>query len=401
LRSGFAWTLVGNAFYAASQWATLSLIAKLGSAAMLGEYALATSVASPVCMLGHLNLRSVLATDIEHKYAFGDYLRLRLIVSAATVALVAVAGIAAPRVWAATTLMGIAFSIENISDLYYGAQQRRERLDVIAKSMIGRGALSVALVAIALWSSGLLAAVAVMIAARLVLLFLYDRRPTVAHEEPPPAGHSGVYELFRSALPLGLVLMLVSLNANLPRYAVEHYFGARELGAYVATASFITVGTTATNALGQSAVSRLARHFTAGQFDRFRHLAARMIGVPLALGAAGVVIAAAFGEQALAFVYRKEFAAYKGLLIAMMAAGTVVYIGSTVGYLVTSVRAFAIQLPLFALAALVCGVVSWTAPPVIGLYGGALALAVSAATQIAGNVFILRRAIRHRKRRTP
>jgi O-antigen/teichoic acid export membrane protein len=59
--------------------------------------------------------------------------------------------------------------------------------------------------------------------------------------------------IFRTALPLGLVLMLISLNTNLPRYVIEHRLGTRELGAFAAVASFMAAGTTIVNALGQAA----------------------------------------------------------------------------------------------------------------------------------------------------
>jgi len=72
LHSGFAWTLAGNGLYAASQWAMLSLAAKLGGREMLGEYALAVALTAPVAMLAHLNLRTVLATDVGGRRPFGD-----------------------------------------------------------------------------------------------------------------------------------------------------------------------------------------------------------------------------------------------------------------------------------------------------------------------------------------
>src|ERR1035441_7561447 len=81
LRSSFAWTLAGNAFYAAAQWATLSLIAKLGGSQMLGQYALAVALTTPLVMFSHLNLRAVLATDVDGRRPFGDYVALRLGVS--------------------------------------------------------------------------------------------------------------------------------------------------------------------------------------------------------------------------------------------------------------------------------------------------------------------------------
>jgi O-antigen/teichoic acid export membrane protein len=395
LRSGFLWIAAGNAFYAATQWATLSLIAKLGSAEMLGTYALALSIAMPVSMLAHLNLRSVLATDVSHRHPFGDYLAVRLAVSAICLLVLAAVALTAPQAWAATMLAGLALAVENVSDLYHGALQRRDRLDRIARSLIARGLLSVLALAPVLWMTrDLLRGIVAMLGVRVAVLLLYDRPSAADAEEHARTTAQEQWTIFRTALPLGLVLTLISLNANLPRYAVEHYYGSAELGAFAAAASFITVGTTAVNALGQSTISRLARQFTAGDFAGFRRLALRMAALPLVAGVCGVVIAAMFGKLVLALLYRPEFAVYDRLLVAMMAASTFMYMGSTVGYIVTSLRAFAPQLPLFAAAAACCAAASWLLIPRIGLYGGAAALAISATVQIAGNLVILRRRLR-------
>ena len=40
LRKNFAWTLTGNVVYAGCQWGMLMAIAKLGTPAMLGQFAL-------------------------------------------------------------------------------------------------------------------------------------------------------------------------------------------------------------------------------------------------------------------------------------------------------------------------------------------------------------------------
>ena len=45
---------------------------------MLGEYALAMAIATPVGLFSHLNLRAVLATDMERRHPFGDYLAVRM-----------------------------------------------------------------------------------------------------------------------------------------------------------------------------------------------------------------------------------------------------------------------------------------------------------------------------------
>src|ERR1035441_6235529 len=116
LRQGFIATFAGNLVFAAGQWAVLSLIARLGDAEMLGEYALALAVATPVAMFSHLNLRAVLATDMERRHPFGDYLAVRT--GAAALGILAIGGIAfaggyAWRVAAVIVAAGVVLSADN------------------------------------------------------------------------------------------------------------------------------------------------------------------------------------------------------------------------------------------------------------------------------------------------
>jgi hypothetical protein len=83
LRENFAWTLASNAIYAASQWAMLVAITKLGAPAMVGQFALGLAVAAPVFMLTNLQLRVVLATDAYNQYRHGHYLAPRMLGTAA------------------------------------------------------------------------------------------------------------------------------------------------------------------------------------------------------------------------------------------------------------------------------------------------------------------------------
>jgi O-antigen/teichoic acid export membrane protein len=392
LRSNFAWTFAGNTAYAAGQWAILSLLAKLGSSEMLGQYALALAVTAPVVMLSHLNLRAVIATDTTCRHPFGDYLAVRAAATAlGLLAIGAIALLTGPPPLALVILAaGIAQSAENASDTFYGALQRRERMDRIARSMIARAVLSAAAVGTVLWTTrSLVPAMAALAGARIATL-LFDVR---TGERLAFTNTAGQFVILRTALPLGIVLMLVTLNTNLPRYAIERSLGTRGLGAFAAVASFMTAGNTVINALGQSATPRLARYFAESDRVGFRRLALRLGGMAAGLGAAGAAGAALAGAPLLRLLYRAEYTAYTGLLVAVMLAAIPIYIASMLGYVITSVRAFDAQLPLFCIVAASCAGASALLIPRHGLMGAPMALAIAAFVQTGGELLILTRAL--------
>lgn len=397
LRANFAATLAGNVVFAASQWAILSLVAKLGDSVMLGHYALAAAVATPIAMFSHLNLRSVLVGDVERRHPFGDYLAVRLattLLGLVAIALVAfVSGYAGP-VPVAMALLSVALSADQLSDIYYGLLQRRERMGQIARSMAARGVFSAVSFGVVLWlTRSLVAAVAALAAARLAVLLLYDRPVSKARSERLSTGLSGQMEILRKAVPLGVALMLVSLSVNLPRYAIEHRFGAAELGAFAAVASFLTIGSTAANALGQSAMPRLARYYGAKDSRSFRALVWKLLAVAGALGVSGVGVALVAGRLVLGVVYRPGYAAYAGLLTWVMGAGIFCYVAIMLGYVITGARVYAAQAPLLVFVAASSAAGSWLLVPRLGLNGAALALALAWSVQIAGEAFLLRRAL--------
>ncbi|HEY3443680.1 MAG TPA: oligosaccharide flippase family protein [Paludibaculum sp.] len=400
LRAGFAWTLAGNAIYAASQWGLLSILAKLGGRDVLGEYALAVALTAPVAMLAHLNLRAVLATDVSGQRRFRDYISLRLVVSGLALAAMAVMAAVFGRsagMAAVIFLTGLGQTSETISDAYYGAMQRRDEMDRIARSMMTRGILSAAAFAAALWLTGeLVWAVAAAAAGRLLVLAVYDRRIGSADEASGWAetSWSGARSILRQALPLGGVLMLVSLNTNLPRYVIERQMGVGELGAFAAVASFVTAGSTIVNALGQAATPKLARLASMHEPANFLRLAAKLGALVFGLGVAGVACAALLGKVVLTLAYRPEYAAYSGLLVGVMGAAIPGYVAAALGYAVTAARAFDAQVPMFCIVAASCGYASWLLVPRLGLSGAVVAMAVAAAAQIGGQALILRRALR-------
>jgi O-antigen/teichoic acid export membrane protein len=397
LRRNFAWTFTGNALNGFSQWAVLSLIAKLGTGEMLGEYAFAVAVMLPLTMLSHLNLRAVLATDMEERHPFGDYLAVRLWATAAILVAVVVVALVLGRGYtrgACMVLVALSLSTDTISDIYYGAMQRSERMAEIAVSMIARGVLALVAFGVVLFlTRSLVPSIAMLVVARIAVFLAYDRPRGSQGQRLSRSGGRAQLEIFQTALPLGVVLMLVSYTSNVPRYVVEHYLGTRGLGVFAAMAAFLMAGSTVVSALGQSATPRLARYFSQRDTVQFRRLTLRLIALALALGVVGVAGAAVAGSFVLRVFYSAEYGAYGRVLTELMGAAALVYVAAALGFVITSARSFRAQMPVLALVVATSAVAGWLLVPVMGLSGAALAVAAGASVQIAGELLILRRAL--------
>ena len=401
LSRNVVWTFAGNAVYAASQWGILVAIAKLGTAEMVGQFALASAIAAPVFLLASLHLRAVQATDACHDYEFGHYLAVRWI--GAVTALVIVIGVVAVshyRAETAAVILIIAFAkaVESFSDVMYGLWQKWERLDAVALAVIGRGSCSLVAVAALLFITRSVAHAAAGLAfVWLAWLIFYER--TVSRRLLQATGSNEVFaarwerrrvaRLSLLALPLGLATALLSLNVNIPRYFVQHYLGEAALGYFAALSQLPLVGTALVTALGQAMMPRLSRHY---QSDRpaFTRIIVEASAVAGVIGCAGVVLAVFFGRPILALIYSPEYARYHREFTWIMVAGAVSYLSSALGYAYTATRRYWSYVAPFSINILLGTAVAAFFVKSQGLMGAALTVLVISLGQFAAMVVLIK-----------
>ena len=418
LRRNFSWTFIGNAVYAACQWGMLVVIAKFGSPEMVGRFTLGLAVTAPVFMLTNLQLRAIQATDAKQQYLFGDYLALRLISTTVALGAIAIISLASGYGWQLSQiilLIGLAKAFESISDVFYGLIQQHERMERIAVSLMIKGPLSLLLLGTGVYISGniLWGAVGLAVSWAIVLVG-YDLRSgkliltkylQTSQSTEPRRGKSvavlrplwhlkTLKKLVWLALPLGLVMMLISLNTNIPRYFIESYLGERELGFFAAIAYLMVAGNMVVSALGQSASPRLAKYYAAKNSRAFRQLLVRLVGIAALLGGLAVIAALVAGSQILTLLYQPEYAQYTDLFVWLMVAAGISYISSFLGYGMTAARYFRIQMPLYALGTTTSVLACLWLVPILGLQGAAIALIMSALVQAGTSLGVIVVALR-------
>jgi O-antigen/teichoic acid export membrane protein len=347
-----------------------------------------------------LQLRAVEASDAQRVFRFPDYAGLRVVTTILGVSVIVAISQAAYRGDIATVVaaFGISKGIESLSDVIYGLWQQHEQMDLIAKSLIFRGLLALALSGVFFARFRCVGGAVCGMAAAWALVFVtYDIRHAILVASRagelilPSFSVPRMKDLFRLSAPLGIVTMLVSLNINVPRYVISHVGGMRELGIFSAVGYILVSGNLVVNSLGQSATARLAAFFSGGRRNEFQSLSNRLIGFGAALGALGVLASLLAGRWILTLLYGREYGDHAQLLIWMMAAAGFAYMASFAGYSLTAARKFHVQMPLFAFVTLLtlgsCAVMVRAN----GVVGAAQALCAVGLAQLAATYWLLRR----------
>lgn len=393
LRVNFSWTFVGNVVYAGCQWGMLMVLAKLGSPEMVGQFALGLAVTAPIMMLTNLQLRAVQATDARKEYQFGDYLGLRLI--STVLALLIIIGIVLITGYRLETalvvlVVGLAKAFESVSDVFYGLLQQHERMDRIAQSMMIKGFLSLTTLGIIVYLTGsvLWGALGLALAWALILIG-YDVRSGALMLRFGSSQHvlpTALYprweihtlaRLSRLALPLGIAMMLISLNTNIPRYFIERRLGEYELGIFAALAYLMVAGNTVIAALGQSASPRLAKHYAADNFSAFYTLLFKLICLGMLLGAIGTLVALVAGREILTLLYRPEYAKFWNIFLWLVIASGIGYVSSFLGYGITATRMFHYFIVPYAIVTMINLGLSIFLIPAYGLQGAAWTIIIT------------------------
>ena len=405
LTRNFTSSVAGNVVYAACQWGTMVALAKLGSPDLVGGFALALALTAPAVVFSQLNLRAVQATDVRGEYAFADYLAVRLVTTSLVMAL-----LTAFILWSGyrggivsvIVLVGAAKAIDSLTDVLLGEWQRTERLDAVSVvyAINGIASLSGLVAALVATRSLTLAAFAYAAGSAVALVTAVGLHPRITgHGVPRPTSNvPRLWTLVKIALPLGPVMLLVTLSGSIPRYFVSAALGNHALGIFAALSYLVVAGTTLVGAMGQSLSPRLARQYSSGDLRGFGRLLVRFALSAAALGVCGVAVATLAGRPILSLMYSAEYGAASGVLVVVMLAGGLSYVGSVLGYGLTAARQFSAQLPLMACSVAVTGAAAAFLVPRIGITGAAWASALGAGAQIVGSVMLLAMSARSTRR---
>jgi O-antigen/teichoic acid export membrane protein len=407
LRSNASWAFAGAAATAGAQWTVAVILARLFGPRAIGVFALGSAIAAPILLVSQLALRHALVADASRRFAFGDYLSVRVTTSAIAFTVICA------TCWAlgnrgeallALCIIGLGRSFDSVNDIYFGRLQQDHAFARMTRVMVLQGVLMVVLATAAILLTHSVLWVCLGFAASFAVTLAVlsrsggDTQALGASDDAPGVRARRLGQVALRSSPLAVSHGLSAANGNMPRYAIEHFAGGSSLGQYAAVDQLTSVMGLATSAVSSAALPQLAMLHATGDARGFRGVLLKLLGFNAAIGAAGVVGAAILGPMVVRLIYGPAFAAAGAVLPWLVGAYCLVLIANATGVAVTAQGRFNVPVPVNLLALAVSIPACFIGVARFGLLGAVLGVGAAALVQVVLFLWLLRGVLRPGRR---
>lgn len=387
------WLLSGNFLFALSQWIMLIFFSQFGDATQLGYYSYALAVTAPVFMLTNLQLRPLLVADanLDNKFKFSQYFSLRLVATLFAI-LISFFFIDWNDFFAIKVFLVVILikSFESISDIIYGHYNAQKKTEFISRSLIIKSCIAIFLSYLVLFftSNIFYSLISTLIGYGLILVFL-DLKESKINFNLIKFFDIKIKEIIILGLPVGIAVMLISIQANVPRYFLEYYLSIDLVGVYTIFYYFIVVGGVVMNSICQYLSPSFSEFYRDGRISELKKMVLQANLIAIFLGGIGLVLSLLLHGFIIKILYGVQYIKYSYLLPYFMIASIFTYMSIVSGYLLTSLNLLKIQVPIFISLLLFTLIYCYLLIPSYGLLGAVYSTIFSAMSQFLIGSFVV------------
>lgn len=363
---------VGSLIYYVCQWLISVIIVRVSGFGDAGLLSLAMSATAAPAIVGLFNVRSYQVSDMDGQYTDREYMRSRVYTNGLSVVacllVVLYYGYSLDKAIIIMSFMGFKV-VEGMADVYYGIDQKNERMDYAGISLTIRGIGSVVIFFAAFIIVGnvslimmsdtqpisdtmfvtvrLLISIVAMSLFSLGVVLFYDRRKVKRYVEETPIDKAVMRKQVKSLLitcfPLAVVAFLNNMSLTIPKLYLEQFFGEKVMGIYSSVASPTIVIQLAATTLFAPLIPPLTVEFNNGNKKNFL---SGLKKFALLIGA--ITIAALIGSKLLAhwglvLLFGTDIEPYVYLFIPVIIVSILIAINASMFSVCTLIRAIKSQ----------------------------------------------------------
>ena len=383
-RSASLWYSAGSMLLALQSLIMLVVLTRVCDVYVAGVFTIAFANANLFLNVGKFGVRKFQASDRRGQFMFREYRASRIATCLAMIAS-ACAYIAYCSVTvgyssektAVMVVMCVFKAVEAFEDVYTGAYQLEDRLDVGARLLTLRAAVTVAVFAILTIAFGsllpALIATTIFTACFLACQVFYVRKRYGMPRVSELRGPAVVARLLKECVPVFIADFLLFYMGNAAKYAIDAimddaaqaYFGYISMPVFVVMllASFIYT----------PMIGSLTDQWRSGDIRGFALRFLKLSGVAVALTLACDAVAFAIGIPVLNVLYNAQLESYLIELLVLMTGGGFLALATLATLGITIVRFQNILIPLYGALAIGAFLVSNSGVSAFGITGAAWA----------------------------
>ena len=324
LKLNMIWNSFGSLTYLGCQWLITVLVVRLtNSYDVAGTLSLAMSVYNTFASLAIYRMYTYQVSDIQHENSVGEYFTFRILTCFGALICIVCYSIATCDPGALTAI--IAYAVYKITslliDVLHGLDQQNRRMDIVGKSLVMQGVLSLLIFCIAQRLLDNLVITLVLMTAGIAIIGIGFDLPRSSQFETMKIGISRqkACYLLRYCFPIVVGAVACGAAPSLPRQILSNIEGTTALGIYASVAAPVTI-----IQMGASYIyNPLLGYFSEAKAEKdLRRLTTLLIKASAGIAALGLIAAAVLGfigEPLLTLMYGSSIAPYTYLLLPAIA----------------------------------------------------------------------------------
>lgn len=383
-KSAYRWNTVAGLLFTAQSVIMLIVITRVADVNMAGVFTIAFAIGSLFMNMGMYGMRKFQVSDLSEEFTFREYLASRTVTTTAMVlfgaAYTAIAsgtlGYDAQKT-AIIVVMVLFKAVDAVEDVYCGAYQQLDRLDVGARMLTLRQGATLGLFCVLMAATGdMLLALGASTAFAFAFLAWQVRSIRYRYGMPNASAMpemARVGKLLRQCFPLFAAAFLLFYIGSAPKYAidammddtVQAYYGYISMPVFAVS----VLATFVYNPL----VTELTEMWRNGQVAPFLMRFARVSLIIVGITAVCDLLALVAGVPVLNILYNADVSAYLVELIVLVSGGGFLAVATLATVGITIIRFQRVLIPLYLALAVAAYFISNFAVATAGIAGASWA----------------------------
>lgn len=314
------WNTFGTIFYCIAQWIITVLVVRLDSFEASGQLSLAMTTSSSFSAISLFSMRNYQISDVDEKYKTMHYVGSRVVTCILSFVLCMIYGVLSG--YSMYQMGCVAFFMvvriaEATVDVLHGIDQKYERYDIIGKSYIARGVVTVlTFVVVLILTHDMLLTLAVMAVGNLIVAVFWDVFSTWKLERLSMViRDKQVVSLLMTCVPLAVFSFLLCTENLWPKTVLQNLYGEEALGIYASIASPTLVVQVGAQVVFGPLLPSFTRVYNDGEYEKFREMFRKVVLVLVAVVLFVAVAASLVGRWGLKLLYGEVILAYYELFM--------------------------------------------------------------------------------------